>query len=155
MFLRFYNRTNLNFGQSVSEVDQGEGKEVKSQPIGRFAFKPNEQRPKFVNPGKGAFDRKAILIDRLIKEALSATLFRLATARIFRNVRLDAIIPEHLARRTRIEATITIEDRSPVVERAPFQIGKQRFDGIFNAKDIVMIASNNFCGRKNIPISVR
>jgi hypothetical protein len=89
-----------------------------------------------------------------MKGAFSATFVFLATASIFRNIGFDPIIPEHLPYDTGIKATVSIEDRSLVVHCASLEVGKQLFDGCFNSKDIIVVASDNASSGENISMSV-
>ena len=89
---------------------------MKPYPVDIFALKSNEERPKCVNPGKGPFNGKTILIDFSIKVALSTAFRRLSATFVFRNVGFDAIVPEPFAYHLRIKACIRVEDRTLIVE---------------------------------------
>ncbi len=127
---------------------------MEAEPIDVFALKANQERPEFVNPGKGAFNYEAVLIDIPIKVPFSAAFAGLAIAFIFINIGNNTIIPEHFANYTGIKATVSIEHSTLIAETIALHVLKELFEGSFHIIDIVMITSHNIGRCDNVSIGI-
>ncbi len=66
---------------------------VKSQTIGGFAFKSDQQCLEDVDPGERPFTHKATFVDIAIEMAFSSTFDAFSVALVFRNIRFHPIVP--------------------------------------------------------------
>ncbi len=128
---------------------------MEAEPIHIFPFKADEYCPEFVNPCKGALNCKAVLVCIPIKVSLSATFDRFAIAFIFRNVRDNATIPQHLPSCLCVKAFICIEQGTFIVEMTAPHVGKQLLEGLCYVIGVVMVASHDLGCGDNIPIFIR
>ena len=130
---------------------------MEAKAMSRFPLKPDQQGLEFVNPGKGSLTHKATLVHDDVEVSFPSALDLLSVALVLRNVRCDPSIPQHLARRSRIEAAIRIEDGTFVLQSTSLHVSKDILELLHKLVSIIMIASNDACRRKNVavPISYR
>jgi hypothetical protein len=127
---------------------------MKSQKISIFALESDQQRPELINPGEGALNRKASFVHPTVKVSFPSTFRGFPVACVFINVRNHPHIPEQLARRTGIEATIRVEEGTFIGDLNPFQGSKHRFQGLRQVIRVIMIACQNISRRKDVSIVI-
>ncbi len=92
-----------------------------------FTLKSNQERPELINPGKCAINNTVVLVDISIKVPFSAAFDGRAIAFILINIWNDAMIPKHVARRTRIKAATSIEQGMLIVQSKAAHVLKDLF----------------------------
>ena len=125
---------------------------MESQTIGRFPFKSDQQGLECVNPGERSFTDKAVFVHITIEMALASTLDAFSIALVLRNVGNNPAIPQHLPRFTRIEATISIEEGTVIVEFTPLHVLEQLLNRCFQIVTIIMVARYQLCRGNNIAV---
>jgi hypothetical protein len=128
---------------------------MEAKAVSRFPLKPNQQGLEFVNPGERSLTHEPALVHTCIEIALPSALDLLSVALVLRNVRLDPTIPQHLARRSRIEAAIRIENGTFVFQSTSLHVSKDILELLHKLVSIIMIASNDACRRENVAVPVR
>jgi len=116
---------------------------MSAQEIHRLAIKPQQQRPKLVNPGKSAFTGEALLVNLGIEQALTSTLDLLAIASVLGHVRDDAVIEAHPTGRLGIKGAVSIEKRTRKLQPGPFHTLESGCQLRFEFEGILMIASDD------------
>ncbi len=119
-----------------------------------FPLKSDQQRLEFVNPGERSLTDKATFVHNRIEVSLASTFDFLSIALVLRNVGLDPTIPQDLARRSCIEATIRIEDGTFVVQSTSRHISKDVLELLHKLITIIMMTRDNSCGRSDVAIRV-
>ena len=128
---------------------------VEAQTIGRFAFKSNQQGLEDVNPGEGAFTDKAVFVHITVELALPSAFDRLSIALIFNNIGNNPTIPQHLPGFPRVKATISIEERTVIVEVTALHVLEQLLDRFFQVITIIMMTCNQGGGGDNVSLFIR
>ncbi len=93
----------------MSEINHGEGDEVTTQEVDVFTFETNEQRSKFINPGKRTLSDKTVPVNVRVKEAFTTPLWLLATPLILGDVRNNAMIEADLTGSFAVESAVSIK----------------------------------------------
>jgi hypothetical protein len=114
-------RTQLNFRKQVPKVDQCERNQVESEPIHILTLKPNQQRPEFINPGKGPFNDEAFLVRLTIELPLPSTFDCFPVAFVLWNVGTHASIPQHLPCFSCVKTAIRVEEGRPILQTIALQ----------------------------------
>ena len=127
---------------------------MEPEKIATLALKAYQQRPKLVDPCEGSFNREAPFVHVVVEMPLPSAFYRFSTSLVFINVRNNASIPEHLACRTGVKATVRIEERTRIRQSSPLQVSKQLFERPCQLIRIIVVASNNLRRRKNISIAI-
>src|SRR4051794_13284107 len=90
----------------------------------------------------------------MIEMAFSPTFHASPIALVFRNVRNHAKVPKHFTCFACIEATISIEEGTLIVQSQASHVAKQLLDCLFQFIAIVMVACHYLCRRQNVPIPI-
>ena len=128
---------------------------MEPEAMSRFALKSDQQGLELVNPSEGSLTHEPALVHIRIEIALPSTLALLSVTLVLRNVRLDPTIPQYLPRRSRIEATIRIEDGTFVVQPTSLHVSKDVLEFLHKLITIIMMTRDNSCGRSDVAIPVR
>ena len=102
---------------------------MKSEPIHILTLKSNQQRPEFINPGKGPFNDEAFLVYLTIEMPLPPTFDCFPVAFVLWNVGTHASIPQHLPCFSCVKTAIRIEKGRPIFQTVALQISKDLGDG--------------------------
>jgi hypothetical protein len=127
---------------------------MESEPIAVFAFEPDQQCPKLINPGKRSFNHEPLLVDLAMKLSLSPTFEPFAIAFVLRNVGTHPSVPEQFPCFSRIKCSISVKEGTFVVQPTSLHIFEQLVDCLFEGETIIMLPCNDIGRGDDEAISV-
>ncbi len=127
---------------------------MESEPIHILTLKSKQQRPEFVNPGKGPFNDEAFLVHLTIELPLPSTFDCFPVAFVLWNVGTHASIPQHLPCFSCVKTAIRVEKGRPILQTIALQISKDLGDGCSQVIAVIMATTNDLTCSHNVAIPV-
>lgn len=127
---------------------------MEPEEIAIFALKSDQECPEFINPSKGPFDRKAMLVGITVEMSSSSAFHRFSIALVFRNVGNNSTIPEHFPRCTTIKPTSGMKQGAVIGQTTTLQILKDLLDRSLQVIRVIVVASHNSCRCNDVSVLV-